>query len=135
MCGYFPFIKTKKQNKMDNTLCRIRDLYRAIAEFESSFSKTYGISLNEGMLLCTLLDKGQQTSSEIADALGLSHSNASKVIRSVEDKDLITRQVGKEDKRQMNFILTAAGRELITRIKNTTYQLPELLAKAIRQTE
>ena len=81
MCGYFPFIKTKKQDKMDNTLCRLRDLYRAIAEFESSFSKTYGISLNEGMLLCILLDKGQQTSSEIADALGLSHSNASSLPR------------------------------------------------------
>ena len=66
---------------MDNTLCRLRDLYRAIAEFESSFSKTYGISLNEGMLLCILLDKGQQTSSEIADALGLSHSNASSLPR------------------------------------------------------
>ena len=110
---------------MDNTLCKIRDLYRAIAEFESSFSKTYGISLNEGMLLCTLLD---------ADALGLSHSNASKVIRSAEEKDLITRQVGQKDKRQMNFIPTAAGRELITRIKATTFQLPELLEKAVAHT-
>ena len=112
---------------MDNTLCKIRDLYRAIAEFESSFSKTYGISLNEGMLLCTLLDKGRMTSSELADALGLSHSNASKVIRSAEEKDLIT-------KRQMNFIPTTAGRELITRIKATTFQLPELLEKAVAHT-
>ena len=105
---------------MDNTLCKIRDLYRAIAEFESSFSKTYGISLNEGMLLCTLLDKGRMTSSELADALGLSHSK--------------TRQVGQKDKRQMNFIPTAAGRELITRIKAATFQLPELLEKAVAHT-
>lgn len=119
---------------MDNTLCKIRDLYRAIAEFESSFSKTYGISLNEGMLLCTLLDKGRMTSSELADALGLSHSNASKVIRSAEEKDLITRQVGQKDKRQMNFIPTAAGQELITRIKAVTFQLPELLGKAVSHT-
>ena len=105
---------------MDNTLCKIRDLYRAIAEFESSFSKTYGISLNEGMLLCTLLDKGRMT--------------ASKVIRSAEEKDLITRQVGQKDKRQMNFIPTAAGRELITRIKATTFQLPELLENAVAHT-
>ena len=119
---------------MDNTLCKIRDLYRAIAEFESSFSKTYGISLNEGMLLCTLLDKSRMTSSELADALGLSHSNASKVIRSAEEKDLITRQVGQKDKRQMNFIPTTAGRELITRIKAATFQLPELLEKAVAHT-
>ncbi len=119
---------------MDNTLCKIRDMYRAIAEFESQFAKTYNLSLNEGMLLCTLLDSRQLTSSEIAEALGLSASNASKVIRSVEEKDLITRLIGKEDKRQMNFVLTPAGRELIMRIKEATYQLPELLEKAIRQT-
>lgn len=119
---------------MNNTLCKIRDLYRAIAEFENLFAKTYNLSLNEGMLLCTLLDNGQLTSSELAEALGLSASNASKVIRSVEDKGFITRQIGKEDKRQMNFILTSAGQELITRIKEVTYQLPELLEKAIRET-
>ena len=78
---------------MDNTLCRIRDLYRAIAEFENQFAKAYSLSLNEGMLLCTLLDNGQLSSSEIAE-----------------------------------------GQQLITRIKEATYQLPELLEKAIQQT-
>lgn len=119
---------------MDNTLCRIRDLYRTIAEFENQFAKVYSLSLNEGMLLCTLLDNGQLSSSEIAEALGLSASNASKVIRSVEEKGMITRRIGKEDKRQMNFILTPEGQQLITRIKEATYQLPELLEKAIQQT-
>lgn len=116
---------------MDNTLCKIRDLYRAIAEFENSFAAAYGISLNEGMLLCTLLDNGRMTSSELADALGLSHSNASKVIRSAEEKGLITRQVGTRDKRLMNFMLTPAGQELITKVKGATYSLPGILGKAI----
>ncbi len=117
---------------MDNTLCKIRDIYRAIAEFENRFIKMYDLSLNEGMLLCTLLDSGQLTSSEIAEALGLSASNASKVIRSVEDKGLITRLIGKKDKRQMNFMLTPEGKKLITQIKEATFHLPELLAKAVQ---
>ena len=54
------------------TLCRIRDIYRAIAEFETQFIHSYNLSLNEGMLLCTLLDHPKLTSSEIAEALGLS---------------------------------------------------------------
>lgn len=37
-------------------LCKIRDIYRAIAEFEGQFVQQYDLSLNEGMLLCTLLD-------------------------------------------------------------------------------
>ena len=77
------------------TLCKIRDIYRAIAEFEVQFMQLYDLSLNEGMLLCTLLNRPKLTSSEIAEALGLSASNTSKVIRSVEDKKLITRLIGR----------------------------------------
>ena len=78
-----------------DTLCKIRDIYRAIAEFEVQFMQLYDLSLNEGMLLCTLLNRPKLTSSEIAEALGLSASNTSKVIRSVEDKKLITRLIGR----------------------------------------
>ena len=53
------------------TLCRIRDIYRAIAEFEVKFMQEFDLSLNEGMLLCTLLNTPKLTSSEIAEALGL----------------------------------------------------------------
>lgn len=113
------------------TLCKIRDIYRAIAEFEGQFAQMYDLSLNEGMLLCTLLDRTQLTASEIAEALGLSASNASKVIRSVESKKLITRVVGKKDKRQMLFALTLEGKNRILNIKGATWKLPDLLLHAI----
>ena len=38
------------------TLCKIRDIYATIEKFEVEFEKEYGLSLNEGMLLCTLLE-------------------------------------------------------------------------------
>jgi len=110
------------------TLCKIRDVYRAIAEFEVQFTQMYDLSLNEGMLLCTLLNT---TSSEIAEALGLSASNTSKVIRSVEGKKLITRLIGKEDKRQMRFSLTTEGKNRISDIKNATFELSELLQQVV----
>ena len=92
-------------------LCKIRDVYRAIAEFETQFMQQYNLSLNEGMLLCTLLNTPRLTSGEIAEALGLTCSNTSKLIRSVEEKKLIARIIGKVDKRQMHFSLTAEGKE------------------------
>lgn len=113
------------------TLCKIRDIYRAIAEFEAQFEQAYGLSLNEGMLLCTLLSRGKLSSSEVAETLGLSASNASKVIRSVEGKELIVRQVGREDKRQMYFVPTPAGKELIGCVKAAHFDLPPLLAEAV----
>lgn len=112
-------------------LCKIRDVYRAIAEFETQFIQQYNLSLNEGMLLCALLDYPRLTSGEIAESLGLSHSNTSKLIRSVEEKKLVTRIVGKEDKRQMHFSLTSEGKEQINAIKNTTHEMPALLQKIV----
>lgn len=112
-------------------LCKIRDIYRAIAEFEGQFVQQYDLSLNEGMLLCTLLDTPRLTATEIAETLGLSASNASKVIRSVEGKKLITRVVGKKDKRQMHFALTLEGKNRILAIKEATWELPDLLQQAI----
>lgn len=113
------------------TLCKIRDVYRAIAEFEVQFMQLYDLSLNEGMLLCTLLNRPKLASSEIAEALGLSASNTSKVIRSVEDKKLITRLIGKEDKRQMHFTLTSEGKSKISDIKDATFEMPGLLQQVV----
>ena len=104
------------------TLCKIRDVYRAIAEFEVQFTQMYDLSLNEGMLLCTLLNTPKLTSSEIAEALGLSASNTSK---------LITRLIGKEDKRQMRFSLTTEGKNRISDIKNATFELSGLLQQVV----
>lgn len=117
------------------TLCKIRDIYRAIAEFEMQFMHSYNLSLNEGMLLCTLLDRPKLTSTEIAGALGLSASNASKVIRSVEGKKLIVRLIGKMDKRQMHFTLTTEGRERIMTVKNHIPAMPPLLQAVVNLLE
>lgn len=117
------------------TLCKIRDVYRAIAEFEGQFMQTYNLSLNEGMLLCTLLARPKLTSGEIAEALGLTASNASKVIRSVEEKKLIARLVGKSDKRQMHFALTAEGKARITAVKEGVFEMPPLLQQVVQVVE
>mgnify|MGYP002749742742 CR=1 FL=1 len=89
--------------------CKIRDFYRAITDFETRFEKRYGLCLNEGMLLCCLRQEPRLSSGDIAKQLGLTHSNTSKVIRSVEKKGLIERILGDDDKRQMYFSLTQEG--------------------------
>lgn len=36
------------------TICAMRDLFKAMSDFETAFEKVYKISLNEAMILCTL---------------------------------------------------------------------------------
>lgn len=116
--------------KIDNALCSLRDIYRAIRDFELEFSQEHDLCLNEGMLLCTLCSE-MYSSSEIATNLGLTNSNASKVIRSVEEKGLIERRLGKEDKRQMYFVLSPEGKKKLKEIKEADSEIREVLMQII----
>lgn len=113
------------------TLCRIRDIYRSIAEFETAFIKQHNLCLNEGMLLCTLSKTQQCSSGEIAQLIGLTTSNTSKVIKAVEKKGYIERVMGETDKRQMYFSLTKEGKKRLEAIKVEAITLPETLQKIL----
>ena len=108
-------------------LCKIRDIQRAVNRFEQDFERKYGICLNEGMVLCSLLKVDSLSAGELGELLGLSPSNASKVIRSVEVKGFIERILGDKDKRQMYFSLTERGKELILTLKCDEMEIPPLL--------
>lgn len=107
-------------------LCTLRDIFRSIRDFEEAFQQKHDLCLNEGMLLCSLKD-GQMTSTELAEKLGLTPSNTSKVIKQVESKDFIERILGKEDKRQMYFSLTESGKKKLAVIKKEQSKIIELL--------
>ena len=110
-------------------LCIVRDIYRLVSDFEGTLQAGCGVGLNEGMLLCSLSKAGQSTSGQIAEALGLTSSNASKVIASAERKGLIGRMVGKEDRRRMLFALTPAGEKCVEKLNCK----PETLMAVIRK--
>ncbi|MDD2961551.1 MAG: MarR family transcriptional regulator [Muribaculaceae bacterium] len=108
-------------------LCKIRDVQRGVISFELQFEKRYGICMNVGMLLCSLSKTERLSSGELGELLGLTPSNMSKVIASAENKNLIERFLCKEDKRQMRFSLTDAGRALIASINCDDLSIPDVL--------
>ena len=105
-------------------LCRIRDLQRAVHQFEAAFEKRYGICLNEGMTLCSLSKTERLCPGELGELLGLTPS---KVLRSVEQKGLVTRELCSEDRRQMYYSLTQQGRELLASVSCREVETPEIL--------
>ena len=120
-----------KSSKRMESFCKIRDVYRAITEFEARFEKRYGLGLNEGSLLCALHEVGRLSSGDIAKQLNLTQSNASKVIRAAENKGLIQRSLGDDDKRQMYFSLSPEGADCLARLQCCDIQVPELLQKLL----
>ena len=110
-----------------NCICRIRNVYRAIAAFETEFQKQLGLNINEATLLCVVSEKENISSGEIAEEMELSNSNASKVIASLEKDGYIRRKLCKEDKRCMRFAITKKGEELLAKVNCERFQLPENL--------
>ncbi len=114
-----------------NKLCKIRDIQRAVIKVEADFENLYGISLNEGMVLCSLSEGRPLSSGELCESLGISPSNTSKVIASVEKKGLVRRSLGRNDKRQMYFALTASGAALIDSVEYDKLDIPEIIGRMI----
>lgn len=112
-------------------ICVMRDLFRALAELESGLKDTYGLTLNEAMVLCSVGDE-TVTAGVIVERTGLKASHASKVIRQVEEKGLLSRHLGEDDKRQMCFTLTAGAVDCLQRIKARGVEVPELLRPFFR---
>lgn len=112
------------------TLCSIRELYLCIVRFENRFEETFGLTLNEGMLLCTLSHaQSSMTCGELAERLDLTPSNMSKVIKSAEKKELLSRRLGEQDKRQMYFALSEKGRAQLEAIDMQRLDIPECLLR------
>jgi Sugar-specific transcriptional regulator TrmB. len=104
----------------------MRELVKALSILENQLVTKYDVNLNEAMALCSLSD-GTLSASEISELIGLAASHTSKVIRSIENKKLIKRNLGKQDKRTMYFHLTDAGMETLTRIKADGIEIPDFL--------
>lgn len=107
-------------------ICVMRELMKALSDFENRLEEAHGVSLNEAMVLCAL---GQEclTASVIAERTGVKPSHASKVIGALEKRGFLFRELGKQDKRQMYLSLTDEGKECLNSIKTAELEIPAFL--------
>ena len=112
-------------------ICEIRKIYRAIGAFEAELEKLLGLNMNEAMLLCLLSEKKNLSAGDISTELGLTCSNASKVIASMEKSGLILRRASKADGRSMTFSLSKKGTALLDKVHCDNIHVPDDLQKLI----
>lgn len=116
------------------TICVMREVFRAMANFESAFEKVYHLSLNEAMILCALQESEQQmTATNLSKRTELSPSHTSKMLRILEEKKLIERTLGNDDRRLMRFTLTADGKKRVNELEVEEVAIPELLKPLFEQ--
>ena len=60
------------------SICAIKDIYKALYQFEKTFAEVHDITINEAMLLCCLKDGETKSAGMICEYIGLSNSRVSK---------------------------------------------------------
>ena len=119
---------------MIKLICQLRDINIAMNNLEMQLNEKYGVGLNEAMALCSLSD-GRLSATEIAEMTEMTSSHCSKVIKSIEQKLLIERVLGENDKRQMYFSLNKDGKKKLSQIKCNGLALPEILQPVLGRCE
>lgn len=109
-----------------NCICTLRNIYKAVNQCEKEFAGKFGLTLNEAMLLCSLEEKSL-CASDLAEATDMQCSQTSKILKSLEDKDLIKRTLGKTDKRNMFFLLSEKGETMLASINSFQQEIPDIL--------
>lgn len=111
------------------TICVMRDVFKAMARFEDAFEKVYQVSLNEAMILCALQEASpnNMTATSLSKRTELTPSHASKMLRILEEKELIVRTLGEEDRRLMQFHLSQSGKKLVRQLALEKVEIPKLL--------
>jgi len=116
-------------------ICKLKDIYKSLYNFEKEFAEKNGITINEGMILCCMKDGRPRAANELCDFVGLSNSRVSRVINTVEQKGYIKREMGTVDKRQMIFSLTEEGKKKIDEMLKKEMNLSGLATQLAKLTE
>ncbi|MDD2278197.1 MAG: MarR family transcriptional regulator [Bacteroidales bacterium] len=106
---------------MEN-LCKIKEVFRKIQQFEQKLNNELNVTINEAMVLCSLYE-ARKCSGDISTDTGISPSRASRVLLSLEQKGYIIRSLGDKDKRKMMFELSAEGEKKKLEISDMEFKL------------
>jgi len=111
-------------------LCNLRKLIVDLRRFEEKLKKKTGLTVNEALLICQV-QRGIQEPTLLAEELDLSPSRLSRILDSLEKKNLISREISSEDRRSVSVNLTNLGLNAANEINCTNIKLPDYLKVAI----
>ncbi len=107
-------------------LCAIRKLQTSLRNFEDQLKAETGLSFNDALLLCAV-NKGIGEPSALAKELELSPSRLTRVLDSLESRNLVERTLSIMDRRSLTVALTVKGSEVVKTYSCSELNLPEEL--------
>ncbi len=115
-------------------LCGLRQLIMDLHEVEDHLKVEVGVTFNEAAILCAI-DKGFTEPAIIAKQMKLSPSRTSRLLTSVEMKDLINRKNSRVDKRVVHISLSQRGEKVLSQLRTCEANFPPYVEVAILEAE
>lgn len=89
---------------------KLKAAWHSISRMYNSYTTQVGISVPMAYVLLLLSGKKGTLSTQIAPLLGMEAGSLTRLLRSMEDSQLIERKSDQEDKRQVSVYLTEEGK-------------------------
>jgi len=97
----------------NEVLSAMRRLIRATDLDSKRLARRTNLSTSQLLVLELLAQEATQTVGSIAEQVGLAQASVTNMVDRLEERGLVERRRNDADRRQVNVILTGAGRELL----------------------
>ena len=98
---------------VDEVLVSLRRILRATSMHSRKLRRSVGLSSPQLLVLQTAHDEDRPTASQIARSVSLSQATITTILKELERRELISRERGETDRRQVRVSLTEQGREVL----------------------
>lgn len=113
----------------------IRSAWHAIARMYNQQASQYDATMSVGFALLVIDSEEGTPATKIAPMMGLEVRSLTRILKSLEEKKLITRVSDKSDKRSVRICLTKKGKEKRELAKETVVRFNEMVKTEISQTK
>lgn len=80
--------------------------------------KEFGLTYTQYLVMTSLWEEPEQTLNQIGQKLGLASNTLTPLLKRLEERGLLKRQVPSEDKRQLLIEISPAGQQLKDQVQN-----------------
>ena len=118
----------KREDTIDH---HIRTAWHGISRYYNQQASKFGGTMSIGFALLTIHGDEGTPATKIAPQMGLEPRSLTRLLKSMEDKKLITRKADKSDKRSVRIFLTKDGKKQRENAKDIVIGFNEVVQQEV----
>jgi DNA-binding MarR family transcriptional regulator len=109
----------------------IKTAWHGIARMYNQQALKYDATMSMGFVLLNINSEEGTPATKIAPLMGLEARSLTRLLKSMEEKELIYRQADKSDKRSVRILLTKEGKQKKEKARETVLRFNEVVRQEV----